>query len=145
MKNEQKVIAGGVLVAVAVGLAFLLSGGGNTKTSCALAASGVGLVADGLARHETAASIVASVSAATAVGAECESAIKTLVAKPESAVKLKIEAPNGATVDREATSEDLTQAPPPQQSAPPNLFNCFKYQGGFLIKLCLDGAIPVPS
>lgn len=159
MKNDQKIIAGVGLVVVAVVIAVVIAssggggddgdggGGGGTTgdISCTLGTSGVGLIAAGLSRRQSAGEIVAGVAATTAVGVACKKAINSFVNAPEEPVSLRIEAPDGTTVEQTPTGSELAQPPPSQPTSQPNLVDCFRYHAGFVIRLCLNGTIPPPT
>ena len=156
MKDDQKVIAGAALVAIAVVIGIVIASSGNNSpensggdetgrdVSCTLATSGVGLIAAGLSRRQSAGEIIGAVAAGTGVGVACKKAIESFVNTPDEPVPLQIEAPNGTTVEQAPTGVELAQPPPPQPTNAPSL-DCFRYNGGFLIRLCLNGTIPPPS
>jgi hypothetical protein len=160
MKGDQKVLAGVGLLVVAVIIAVVIAssgggggdrdgGGGSGGTagdvSCTLGTSGVGLIAAGLSRRESAGAIIAGIAATTAVGVACKKAINSFVSTPEQSVPLQIEAPNGTTVEQTPTGSELAQPPPQQPANRPNSLDCFRYNSGFVIRLCLNGTIPPPS
>ncbi len=155
MNDQQKVIAGVVLlgVAIVIGIAIAAGdgGGGNDGTSgnggsptgdlaCTLATSGAGLVAAGLTKGESAGAILASVGGTAAVGFGCKQAIKAMVNQPSEPVDLGIKATDGTTVQETTTGSELAQ-PPPQSKASNS---CFDWGSLVLFRLCLDGAIGPP-
>jgi hypothetical protein len=152
MKDNQKVIAGvAVLALVAI---FLIAGGvgggggkgggGGGATACALTASGVGLIADGLTRHESAGSILTSLGASTAAGVACKEAVETLANNQATPVPLTIRA-GGVTVDREATGAEIARPTSLQASQLADRLACTKYTVSFIVKLCVEGRVSVPS
>jgi hypothetical protein len=148
VKGDQKIIAGIAIVAVAIGIGIYAVNSGSKgagDVSCTLSTTGVGLVASGLARNESAGRIIAGVGATTAVGVGCKKAIESFTQAPDEPVTLKITAPNGTATEETPTGSELAQPPPPQPTAQPSLLDCFNYQGGFVIRLCLQGTIPPPS
>lgn len=159
MKDDQKVLAGVGLLVAAVVIAIVIAsssggdddggggGGGGTAgdVSCTLATSGVGLIAAGLSRGESAGAIIAGVGATTAVGVGCKQAISSFVNTPDEPVPIQIEVPDGSTVEEAPTASELMAPPPPEPTNQPSLLGCFGYDTSFVIRLCLDGTISPPA
>jgi hypothetical protein len=158
MNDQQKLIAGVVLIGVGIviAVAFLAnsnsddnspsgsSGNGGSATpglACTLTASGVGLVAAGLSQGKSAGAIVATVGGPPVVGFACNEAIKAMVNKPREPVELTIEPTSGPTIQELITGSQLAKPPPQVQSTN----TCFDWDSLFLFRLCLNGSIGPPT
>lgn len=146
--NNNKLLAGGVAVAVAVVLFAAILGGvfdnddgppsGTTDLGCTLATSGVGLLAAGLARNESASSIIVGLTATAGVGVGCKRAINALVNRPDESVDLTIRTPDGP-VQQTVTGADLATAPPQTVDR-----RCSAWLSAVLAEACQEGRLPPP-
>lgn len=151
MPHQNKFIAGVVLlgIAIAIIVSVARSGDNDGKSpqgdlACTLGASGVGLIAAGLSRGESATVIIATVGGPAVAGFACKQMVDTLVEKPEEPVALNIRNGDGSTADTSPTGGQLASPAPTLPSPGPNLIDCLRWQSQFLFNLCLEGTIGPP-
>lgn len=137
--DRNKIIAGIVIVGLAVGV-FLITK--NKGTTCALTAAGVASIVAGVTHGRGVQEIVGTTVAGVFVPTACTSVVESLIESPEQSVSFDLKLSNGELSDQNVTGTTLL-SPPPEN--PPGsverIVDCLSWDSAFLFRLCVDGAI----
>jgi hypothetical protein len=145
-------IAGGVLVAVAVVIFIAATGDdnggseGNTEDvaqgelACKIGAAGMTAIAQGLARGQSARGILLTVATPIATNELCRRAINTWVKEPEEPEEVELVGPQGTTSEVLTGEELATQVQEPVNPTQ-RAVDCLGWSPS-LYDLCVEGAWP---
>lgn len=113
--NQTFIIAGIVIALIGGGLFYMNASKGDPPTqSCMLTATGVTLIATGLARGQNASAIIAA--AGTTLGAAaCEAAVNELVDDPKAPIPVKVQIGPGEVRPIDVTADSFI---PPSAARP---------------------------
>jgi hypothetical protein len=134
--NQKKVVAGVILVGLAVGV-WIWSH--NDKATCALTTAGVVSISAGLTHGESVSKIVADAAAPVA----CEAFVQSLKSDPADQVTFDLQTQSGTiTQTVQGTSLTATATSPPQTGAS-RVVACFISwrKVTFLYDACIRGTI----
>lgn len=138
-KAKNALIAGGLLIAIAVGY-FVYSG--NKDVTCKITAVGVASIVTGVTHGRDVAQIVSLGASAALVPDACESVVESLVNKPEEPVSIDLQLPTGDTVEQTVPGTELLSPPPPPPSGSvQRIIDCLSWESSVLFRLCVDGTI----